>query len=98
MAKLLKKKKDPEEKDSRYPYTYACDLIRAMTGYDSEGNCKLNRSDASTLRGELANLLGITDEDLAKKMADHFLKHKESITNRSALALERARSGHFSSN
>ena len=37
------------QNDSRYPFTYSCDLIRAWAGHNENGT-KLSRSDASTIR------------------------------------------------
>jgi hypothetical protein len=72
--------------DSRYPYTYACDLIRAFAGYNAEGT-KLSRSDASKIRSKIAEILGIQDEDLAKELADYYMKHSQEIAEQGATEL-----------
>lgn len=58
-----------EEKDSGYPYTYACDYIRSLAGYNKEGT-KLSRSDASQIRSKIAEIIGMEDEELAESLAD----------------------------
>lgn len=63
--------------DSRYPYTYACDYIRALGPVSSEGVI-LSRSDASAIRHGIATALGIADEELAIKLADAQLKNEQS--------------------
>ena len=62
------------ENDPRYPYTYACDYIRRVAGYNSEGT-KLSRADASRIRAEIAKVLGMDDSEFSRKLADHFLKN-----------------------
>jgi len=51
-----------EDKDSRYPYTYACDYLRAV-------NPNISRSEMSQIRHMIADVLGISDEELAIKLA-----------------------------
>jgi hypothetical protein len=72
--------------DTRYPYTYACDFIRAIAGYN-KGGTKLSRADASQIRTEIAKVLRIPDEKVARKLADYYLAHKEEITEKSAREL-----------
>ena len=59
--------------DSRYPYTYACDLIRAYVG------AGVSRSDASLLRGVIAEATGIGDAALAACLADYYLRKRSAI-------------------
>jgi hypothetical protein len=68
--------------DPRYPYTYACDYIRSATGHDEHGNL-LSRSDASQIRKRIAEALGISDEELARKLADYMKANAEEIAKRS---------------
>ena len=56
-------------KDARYPYTYACDFIRALAGYN-EGGTKLSRSDASKIIEGIALAIGMEDRKLAELLAD----------------------------
>ena len=63
--------------DSRYPYTYACDFIRAAGPVGSEG-VVLSRSDASQIRQSIADALGMDDHELACKLADAQLVNEES--------------------
>ena len=56
-------------KDARYPYTYACDFIRALAGYN-EGGTKLSRSDASKIIEGIALAVGMEDRRLAELLAD----------------------------
>lgn len=55
--------------DSRYPYTYACDFIRAAGPVGSEG-VVLSRFDASQIREAIAKALGMDDQELAGRLAD----------------------------
>lgn len=63
--------------DSRYPYTYACDFIRAAGPVSSEG-VVLSRSDASQIRQSIADALGMDDNELACKLADAQLVNEEN--------------------
>lgn len=69
-----------KETDSRYPYTYACDYIRMFGGYSSAG-VALSRSDASQIRSAIAKAIGVPDEELANKLADHYLANQDEIVN-----------------
>ena len=62
--------------DTRYPYTYACDLIRSFAGPD------LSRADASKIRQGIAKVLGIADDHLARRLADAFKADEEAIVER----------------
>jgi len=75
--------------DTRYPYTYACDLIRSVAGHNADGT-KLSRSDASEIRELFSSVLGIGDEELAKKLADYYLENDEAISRKSAEAFLKA--------
>jgi len=63
--------------NTRYPYTYACDYIRQSfidTLADSAMQCQIpSRVEAARLRQKIATALGMSDEDLAKKLADAYL-------------------------
>lgn len=63
-------------KDQRYPYTYAVDLIREVAGMTESGT-KLCRADASRILEIISSCLehsyNITREDIAKEMANYFL-------------------------
>lgn len=67
-----------KEKDSRYPYTYACDYIQSFGGCDS-GGVRVSRADASRIRQAVANAIGLPDDLLAIKLADYYLANKEKI-------------------
>lgn len=69
-----------QDTDTRYPYTYACDLIRSVSGH-TEAGCGLSRSSASRIRELIAKAIGMPDEELAKKLADYYNEHEEQITN-----------------
>jgi hypothetical protein len=62
--------------DTRYPYTYSCDLIRHIAGYNKEGT-KLSRSDASKIRELFSKIIGYEDEKLAICLADYYLANHE---------------------
>ena len=57
------------DSDPRYPYTYACDYIRAFGPVNSEG-VVLSRADASQISEGVAQALGMDTEELACKLAD----------------------------
>lgn len=60
--------------DPRYPYTYACDYIREIVGMGDDGSTKISRADASQIRVVLADIAGLDDEEMAKRIADRFLE------------------------
>lgn len=68
--------------DTRYPYTYAADYIRSLAGY-GEGGTKLSRSDSSKILSGIADAIGMTDNELAEKLADYYQENQESIDNKS---------------
>jgi hypothetical protein len=63
--------------DSRYPYTYACDFVRAAGPVGSEG-VVLSRSDASQICRSISNALGMENHELACKLADAQLVNEEN--------------------
>lgn len=71
-----------DKTDTRYPYTYACDLIRSAVGYNESGS-KISRSDASKIRELFAKVTGLDDTYLADKLADYYIAHEEEITDAS---------------
>lgn len=60
---------------SRYPYTEACDFIRSIVvDYDEDTGMRLptiSRREASLARQAIALALGMSDEEMAKKIADY---------------------------
>lgn len=63
--------------DPRYPYTYAADYIRDIAGYNGTSvlsGTKLSRADASRIFKEIADIIEMDEEVLAKKIADKFLQ------------------------
>ena len=77
------------ENDSRYPYTYACDFLRGLAGY-GEGGTKLSRADASQVRSGIADALGMADDELARKLADHYKVNQDALTKKSCEAFARS--------
>ena len=77
--------------DTRYPDTYACDLIRSVV-YNAYGT-KLSRSDASEIRELFASVLGIGDEELAEMLADYYLENQGAILRKSTEAFLKANAG-----
>lgn len=67
--------------DSRYPYTYACDLIRSWAGYGKAG-ANLSRGEASHIRSELAQIIGMPDSELAEKLAYYYIFNEDAITEK----------------
>jgi len=76
------------EEDSRYPYTYACDYIRSLAGYDSEGT-KISRSDASFIYSGIAKAIGMNDAELAMLLADYYKKNEDAIVEKSIRDISR---------
>lgn len=66
--------------DLRYPWTYAADFIRMLSGYDEEG-VKLSRSNASLIRRKISEIMGLDDKYMAEQLADYFLKNQDGITD-----------------
>lgn len=60
--------------DPRYPYTYAYDYIREIVGVGDDGSIKISRSDASQIVSVLADLVGLDNEEMAKRIADRYLE------------------------
>lgn len=69
--------------DTRYPYTYSCDLIRDWAGYNQEGT-KLSRSDASKIRHNIADIIGMDDKELAIKLADYYKVNENRLADQAA--------------
>jgi hypothetical protein len=66
--------------DTRYPYTYAVDLIREAANSGCAGHpVSLSRSEASSIRMMISSVLGMDDAELARKLADHYLKHNVEV-------------------
>jgi predicted protein tyrosine phosphatase len=63
--------------DSRYPYTYAADYVRAfVTDFNEEIGMRtttMSRSEAAQARKAFAIALGMDDAELARKLADAYL-------------------------
>jgi hypothetical protein len=64
-------------KSTRYPYTMAADLVRSLaTKADPELNNLqvpvLSRSHASNIWHTLAQIWGVNEQEVAKKLADHY--------------------------
>ncbi len=77
------------ENDSRYPYTYACDYLRGLAGY-GEGGTKLSRADASQMRSGIAEAIGMSDDELARKLADYYKANQDTLTKKSCEAFARS--------
>lgn len=60
-------------KDSRYPYTYACDYFRESMSRDSNGDV-MSRSSASQAIRIMAEALGEEQVVVASKLADKYLE------------------------
>jgi len=73
-------------KDSRYPYTYACDYLRGFGGY-GDGGVKMSRCDASLIRDAVAKAIGMSDKELAEKLADYYLANEDEINEKSTKCL-----------
>jgi hypothetical protein len=68
--------------DTRYPYTYSADLIREVAAEGKSGDFypnSLSRSEASSIRMMISSVLGMDDAEIARKLADHYLKHNVEV-------------------
>jgi hypothetical protein len=77
------------ENDSRYPYTYSCDYLRGLAGYNECGT-KLSRADASQLRSGIAEALGMGDDELARKLSDYYKSNQDALTKKSCESFARS--------
>lgn len=59
--------------DSRYPYTYSADYIRSLVGYEN-----MSRGDASHIVGQIAEIIGIDETELKKKIADRYIEEQNA--------------------
>ena len=64
--------------DGKYPYTYACDYLRSASPWGKNG-CVLSRSDTSQILKLIATAMCKNDEEIAKRLADTFLKYEPMI-------------------
>jgi hypothetical protein len=64
----------------RNPYTIASDFIRAGAGNNEAGPI-LSRVEAAQIGGYIAAALGMEKDELARKLADYYLRNKEEIDN-----------------
>lgn len=64
---------------SRYPYTEAYDALRIIPEKSEDGiSVKLSRSDTAQIVKYIAESIGMEDELLACKIADHAAKENKS--------------------
>lgn len=73
-----------DKSDGRYPYTYAADYIRmGVTDYDASCQMMLptiSRAQASLARKAVARALGMSDDELAAKLADQYIADNKEST------------------
>ena len=64
----------------RYPYTYAADYMRTATvdQDDLAAGCSISRAQASRIRQAIALAIGMDDDELARKLADQYLRDNEA--------------------
>lgn len=66
-----------DKTSSRYPYTYACDFLRArVDDYDEHLKCRvptISRSQASLAIGAIALVMDMSHQELAEKLADAYM-------------------------
>ena len=63
-----------KKEDSDYPYTYACDFILIISPWDEIG-CGMERAEGRYILKMLSMALGVSDKELAEKLADAYLKY-----------------------
>lgn len=73
-----------DKSDGRYPWTYAADYIR-MGVVDFDPSCQMerptiSRSQASQARRTIARALGMSDDELASKLADQYIADNKEST------------------
>lgn len=56
---------------SRYPYTEAYDALRAKTEWIKDHGVSLGRSDTAKIVKFISEAIGMDNEELACKIADH---------------------------
>ena len=69
---------DPRRASNRYPYTFACDLLRAK-GPHQGVSPTLSRSDASQLMEVVSSALRASKVEIAEALADYYLTHNEEL-------------------
>ena len=74
--------------DGRYPYTYACDYIRGLAGYNESGTI-LSRGDASKIRSGIAEAIGMDDVELANKLADYYKRNEKRLSDLAVVEITR---------
>ncbi|MCU4119346.1 hypothetical protein [Variovorax sp. N23] len=66
---------------SRYPYTFACDFLRGkVDDFNVDFGMRvptISRSQASQAIGAIADVLGVTKQELAEKLADRWIADVE---------------------
>jgi len=78
--------------DTRYPFTYAYDYVRALAGYDRTGT-KISRADAAGIVSGIATALEKDRVELAEDLANYYQVHKEEICKDSTDAILRVLQG-----
>lgn len=61
---------------SRYPYTEAYDALRSKTEWKKDQGITLSRSEAAQVVKFIAESIGMDNEDLVHKIADHARKQE----------------------
>ena len=59
--------------DKRYPYTHAADALREVAA-DGAILSVISRSQSSAIRKYIAEVIGMDDAELARRIADRWLK------------------------
>lgn len=77
------------ESDNRYPYTYACDYIRGVAGYD-KGGTKISRGDASNIISSLSKILDMDYKTLAGKTADAEINKTDEERDQESIQIMKA--------
>lgn len=57
----------------RYPYTYAADYLRMKVGNDYDKGL-ISRAAASRVRHLIAEAIGMSDEEIAVKLAEKYIE------------------------
>lgn len=62
---------------SRHPYTHAADALRQFVmKEDGFGGCAMSRAQSSQVRRYIAETIGVSDEELATKISERYMKEQ----------------------
>lgn len=66
---------------TRYPYTYCADYLREIVG-DDYGKGLISRSAAAHIKGAIADIIDMSEKDLAEQVAEKYIEKYADKENR----------------